>query len=175
MTTVGEKIVSRKANVRPSRTRHASPSPSISARKRLLFSILDVIALFEISWLARAISITKNYDIFIDEVTYTRIAENLATGHGMVLYGVPFDLHPPAAFAVYSLAIKVFSLHGSIANILFGLRSVVAVLGGMTCVLAYLLVRLVSNWRLGIIVATIAALDPFEIFFDSRVMLEAPA
>lgn len=147
----------------------------MSAGRSLIFSLLDVIALFEIAWLARAISVTRNYDIFIDEVTYTRIAENMATGRGLVLYGTPFDLHPPAAFALYALAIKTFSLHGSIANILFGLRSVIAVLGATTCVLAYLLVREVSSWRVGIIVAVIAAFDPFEIFFDSRVMLEAPA
>ena len=147
----------------------------MSIGRRWFFTSLGAITIFGFSWLARAISITRNYDIFIDEVTYTRIAENLATGHGLMLYGTPFDLHPPAAFALYALAIKIFSLHGSIVNILLGLRPFVAAIGSGTCTVAFILVKRLSNWRIGAIVAIIAALDPFEIFFDSRVMLEAPA
>ena len=123
----------------------------------------------------RAIGITRNYDIFIDEATYTQIANNLANGHGLMLYGVPFDLHPPAAFALYALAIKTFALHGTIANIVFGLRPFAALIGASTCAVAFLLVGGLANWFSGVVVAVIAALDPFEIFYDSRVMLEAPA
>jgi hypothetical protein len=125
--------------------------------------------------LARAIGITRNYDIFIDEITYTRVADNLATGHGLVLYGAPFDLHPPAAFALYALAIKIFGLRGSIASLLFGLRPFVALLGSITCAIIFLLMRGVAGWRAGVVAAVAVALDPFEIYYDSRVMLEAPA
>ena len=162
----------------PPQLGRASAAPPTAKRRRsparlaVWAGVIDIIAL---AWLLRVIGITRNYDIFVDEVTYTRIAENLATGHGLVLYGAPFDLHPPAAFALYALAIKLFSMHGSIAGVLFELRPFVALLGSISCALVFLLVGGLTKWRFGLCAAIIAALDPFEIFYDSRVMLEAPA
>ena len=158
--------------------RFASASPPILERRRSLawvpvwVGVIDIIAL---AWLLRIIGITRSYDIFVDEVTYTRVAENLATGHGLTLYGAPFDLHPPGAFALYALAIKVFSMHGGIVNVLFELRPFVAFLASISCALTFLLVGSLTKWRYGIIAAAIATLDPFEIYYDSHVMLEAPA
>ena len=128
-----------------------------------------------IAWLIRAIGITTNYDIFIDEVTYTRIADNLATGRGLTLYNVPFDLHPPAVFAIYALVIKVFALHGSIEILLFDLRPFVALVGAFTCGVVFLLVRGLARWYVGAAAAAMVAFDPFQIYYDSHVMLEAPA
>jgi hypothetical protein len=122
----------------------------------------------------RAVGITTDSNIFVDEATYTRIADNLATGRGLTLYGVPFDLHPPAGFAIMAGAIKFFSMRGDLATVLFDLRPFIAMLGALTCALAFVLVGRVSNWLCGCAVATIIALDPFEVYYDSRVMLEAP-
>jgi Dolichyl-phosphate-mannose-protein mannosyltransferase len=128
-----------------------------------------------IAWLIRAIGITTNYDIFIDEVTYTRIANNLATGQGLELYGTPFDLHPPAVFAIYALAIKAFALHGNIETLLFDLRPFVALVGALTCGVVFLLVHGLARWYVGVAAAAMVAFDPFQIYYDSHVMLEAPA
>jgi len=141
---------------------------------RFVVWLVFIVVVF-LAWLIRAISISINYEIFIDEVTYARIADNLATGKGVTLYGAPFDLHPPAVFALYALVIKLFGLHGGIASIVLALRPVSALIGATTCGVVFLLVRGLVNWRAGLIAASIVALDPFEIFYDSRVLLEAPA
>lgn len=163
---------------RGTRGRHAgAPLPLLGRRPGLatLGLWLGVAFIAAVAWLIRAVGITTNYDIFIDEVTYTRIADNLATGHGLVLYGQPFDLHPPAAFALFALVIKVFSLRGPEASVLFDLRPFVALLGAITCAVVFLLVAGIARWRAGAIAAIIVTLDPFQIFYDSHVMLEAPA
>lgn len=175
MTVVGEQTGASAAGPAWRRTYHTVLSGL--RRRRWLTSLapwLLIATVAAAAWLARAIGITRNYDVFIDELTYTRIADNLATGHGLVLYGGPFDLHPPAGFALYALVIKVLALHGGLANILFALRPFVALLGSITCALACCLVSGIAGWRAGAVVAVVAALDPFEIYFDSRVMLEAP-
>jgi hypothetical protein len=136
---------------------------------------LAVVFIVGIAWLIRAIGITTNYDIFIDEVTYTNIANNLATGRGLELFGTPFDLHPPAVFAIYALVIKVFALHGNIETLLFDLRPFVALVGALTCGVVFLLIRGVARWYAGAAAAAIVAFDPFQIYYDSHVMLEAPA
>jgi hypothetical protein len=158
-----------------SHARHVSASSAKrDAQLSLLIRMLALASVVGVAYLARLIGITRNYDIFIDEITYTRVADNLANGHGLVLYGTPFDLHPPAGLALYALVIKAFGLHGGLATILFGLRPFAALLGSITCAVACGLVGGLAGWRAGAAVAVIAAIDPFEIFFDSRVMLEAP-
>jgi hypothetical protein len=172
---MGERLDTSAIPAPRSHTRHVSASGS--RRQAQFDSLVRLLALASIvgaAWLLRATDITRNYDIFIDEVTYTQVADNLANGHGLVLYGVPFDLHPPAGFALYAVAIKALGLRGGLATILFGLRPFVALLGSITCAVAAGLVGGLAGWRAGAVVAVIAALDPFEIFFDSRVMLEAP-
>jgi hypothetical protein len=175
MAVMGERLDTSALQASRSHGRHVSASSS--KREVRLGSLVRALALVGIvgaAWLLRVTDITRNYDIFIDEVTYTQIAVNLANGHGLMLYGVPFDLHPPAGLALYALAIKAFGLHGGLATILFGLRPFAALLGSITCGVAAGLVGALAGWRAGAAVAVIAALDPFEIFFDSRVMLEAP-
>lgn len=157
--------------------RHASTptATALGALPPATLPWMTAIAIVIGSWLVRAISITTNYDIFIDEVTYARIADNLATGRGLVLYGVPFDLHPPAALVIYAAAIKALGLHGGIESIIFGLRPFVALLGASICALVFLLIGRVAGWPFGAVAAAVTALDPFQIYYDSRVMLEAPA
>src|ERR1700733_9550793 len=172
---MGERLDTSATQASRSRTRHVSASRAKrQVQLGLLIRLLALASVVGAAWLLRATDITRNYDIFIDEVTYTRVADNLANGHGLVLYGVPFDLHPPAGFVLYALAIKALGLHGGLATILFGLRPFVALLGSITCAVAAGLVGGLAGWRAGAAVAVIAVLDPFEIFFDSRVMLEAP-
>jgi 4-amino-4-deoxy-L-arabinose transferase-like glycosyltransferase len=123
----------------------------------------------------RLIAAGRSYDIFIDEVTYTKVADNLAHGSGVVLYGQPFFVHPPAAFGLLAMVIVVFNLHGTTEHLLFDLRSLDAVLGGLTCAATFLLVRRAGGAKVALLAAALLALDPFVISYDSRVMLEAPA
>ncbi|HYA67158.1 MAG TPA: glycosyltransferase family 39 protein [Acidimicrobiales bacterium] len=125
--------------------------------------------------LLRLTALSTAYDIFIDEITYTNIASNIAHGHGVTLYGSPFTLHPPAAFGLYALTIVVFGLHGSTETVLFALRHVDVVLGAAICVMTYLVVERAARPRVALIAALVMAIDPLAISYDSRVMLEAPA
>jgi hypothetical protein len=124
----------------------------------------------------RLVAVTTAYDIFIDEVSYTQLAHNLAHGHGLFLNGEPFMLHPPTAFVLFSLVVRAFHMQGPTDALLFQLRPFVALMGALICVIAYVLVRLAAKHRRpAILTAALLAIDPFVIRFDSRVMLETPA
>jgi 4-amino-4-deoxy-L-arabinose transferase-like glycosyltransferase len=154
----------------PRRRRRPSLAWRILCSRSLWFVVVGAVAL-----LARITALPTAYDIFIDEISYTNISISLARGHGVELYGLPFALHPPAAFGLYALVILAFGLHGSTESILFSLRYVDVVVGTLTCLVTYLLIERVANRRVGAVVALLLAVDPLAISFDSRVMLEAPA
>lgn len=161
------------------RRSQGQPINATGHTRRRLRSLLmpwgAAVAITMAAWGIRAVGITTDYNIFVDETTYTRIADNLATGRGLTLFGVPFDLHPPAGFAMMAAVIRIFSLRGGLATVLFDLRPFMALCGSLTCALVFILVGRTTSWWAGLIAATITAVDPFEIYYDSRVMLEAPA
>jgi hypothetical protein len=136
-------------------------------------------ALFVTALVLRLVEIRRSYDIFVDEVSYTNIANNLAHGAGLALYGKPFDLHPPAAFALYATAIAVLGLHGGVERLLFDLRPVAAVAGSVVPVAIFALVYCCRprRWAAGLagLAGLMVALDPIAQLYDSRVMLEPVA
>ena len=134
-----------------------------------------VIALAVCALALRLTALSSAYDLFIDEVTYTNLAQSLAHGHGLVLYGQPFLLHPPAAFGLFAAVILLFHLGGGTEAVLLDLRVVDAVMGAAVCVAAMLLVERAATRKLGLVVGILLAIDPLAISYDSRVMLEAPA
>ena len=69
-----------------------------------------LLGLFALSFAIRLFEISRSYNFFVDEVTYSTISHNLANGNGLSLYGSPFDLHPPVAFAILAVAIRLFHL-----------------------------------------------------------------
>nr|WP_269330468.1 glycosyltransferase family 39 protein [Kineosporia babensis] len=122
----------------------------------------------------RYFNIVPSYNLFIDEVTYSEIARNIAEGEGVTSYDEPFTLHPPAALAVFGLATKVLGLQGDPADLAYALRPVAALFGAATVALTYLIARrlaLPSGFALA--AAALVMLDPFQIRYDSQVMLEA--
>jgi len=134
-----------------------------------------VIGIGTVALLARLVGLPTAYDVFIDEVSYTNISISVAHGHGVTLYGRPFALHPPAAFGLYALVIRLLGLHGTTEQVLFALRHVDVVLGTAICIVTFLLVEQASRRRVAVVAALLMAVDPLAISFDSRVMLEAPA
>jgi 4-amino-4-deoxy-L-arabinose transferase-like glycosyltransferase len=133
-----------------------------------------MVAVGVIALVARLVALTTSNDIFIDEITYTNIARNLAHGGGVTLYGQPFFLHPPAVFGLFALVIGAFGIHGSTESVIFSLRHVDVVVGSCVCVLTYLLVERVGLRWVAVVAALLVAIDPLVITYDSRVMLEAP-
>jgi 4-amino-4-deoxy-L-arabinose transferase-like glycosyltransferase len=156
----------------PATRRRHRPSLAwrILCSRTLWFLAVGAVAL-----LARITALPTAYDIFIDEISYTSISMNLARGRGVELYGLPFALHPPAAFGLYAAVILAFGLHGSTESTLFSLRYVDVIVGTLTCLVTFLLVERVATRWVAVIVALLLAVDPLAISFDSRVMLEAPA
>ena len=157
-----------------------SPDRSLSSAKRSMSASIVasratwIVVIGVLAVLARVIALKTANDLFIDEITYTNISNNVAHGHGVVLYGQPFALHPPAVFGLFALAILVCGLHGTTESILFALRNLDVVIGATTCVLTFLLVDRVANRKLAVVAALIIAVDPLVTTYDSRVMLEAP-
>src|ERR1700677_5159698 len=133
------------------------------------------IAIVVIALLARLTALTTSNDIFIDEITYTNIARNIAHGHGVTLYGQPFALHPPAALGLFALAILAFGIHGGTESVIFSLRHVDVVLGAGICMLTFLLVERAASRAVAVAVAALIAIDPLVITYDSRVIITAPA
>jgi len=163
----------------PSRQGRSSAPWSSSRRPSMLVRFITnqvtvIIGIGVLAVLARLIALRTANDLFIDEITYTNIALNIAHGKGVVLYGQPFALHPPAVFGLFASVILAFRLHGSTESMIFSLRYVDVVIGAATCVLTYLLVGRAANRRVAVIAALIIAIDPLVITYDSRVMLEAP-
>ena len=97
------------------------------------------------------------------------------TATGSTLYGLPFVLHPPAAFDLYGLIILGLRAARGHRTTLFALRQVDAVLGAATCVVTFLLVDRMARRPAAIVAGLLVAIDPLAISYDSRVMLEAPA
>ena len=118
--------------------------------------------------------VTAN-DLFIDEVTYSRLALSVSRGEWPNLAGQPFHLHPPLTFLINGAVIDVFGLATDPTSLVFQLRWVNAVLGAVGVGLAYaLLLRVTRPW-IAVVGAVVLAADPFVLRNDSRVMLETPA
>ena len=122
---------------------------------------------------ARLVDIRSAYDIFIDELTYVNVSQNIAQGKGVLIYGKPFDLHPVDGFGVLATIIKLFGLQGNPLDVTLSLRPVPAVLGALTCGVVFLLLDRVVRRPVAMIGALLLAVDPFANLFDSRVLLEA--
>jgi hypothetical protein len=120
--------------------------------------------------------IRESYELFIDEVTYAEIARTVALGQGVLLYGEPFFLHPPALFGTLALATTWFGIDPDIAGQVLALRPVPAAIGALTPGLVALLVhRVTRSIAAAAGVGVLLALEPFLIRFDSRVLLESQA
>lgn len=151
-----------------------SGSEAVGARTGLLGAVAAAVGVVVVAALLRMIGIRTSNDIFIDEVTYVRLARSIADGHGVALSGVPFDLHPPAVLGIYGAFTALIGPQTTIVQLIFDLRFVAAGFGALTCLGLYLLVRQGASGILGTAAAIVLALDPFAILFDSRVLLEAP-
>src|SRR4051812_6664716 len=123
------------------------------------------------AFVLRAAFVARAYELFIDEVTYTEVSRNLVTGHGLSVYGRPFELHPPLLFFVLGAVIKAGGLTGhAIAPLALDLRFVLCVIGALVVGVTFALVQRLSTRMVAAAVALFIAVDPFTIQFDSRVL-----
>ena len=128
-----------------------------------------------LAFAVRALGLGTANDVFIDEVTYASLADQVASGHLPSTAGEPFFLHPPASFVLNALVIKIVGVHGDAMDLALQLRWVNAVLGSITVVLVFLLVRRLAGRWVGPAAALVLAFDPFVLRLDGRLMIEPVA
>ncbi|MBC3839705.1 glycosyltransferase [Streptacidiphilus sp. 4-A2] len=129
--------------------------------------------LFTLALLARLAFIDRSYDIFVDEITYSVVGHDLASGGGLTLYHHPFDLHPPAFFSMLAAVIRTVGLSGDRLHVLLALRPVDAVAGAVVVVAVTALLDRAVRRPVAVTAGLLLALDPFLNLFDSRLLLEA--
>ena len=123
----------------------------------------------------RVFGVQRANDVFIDEVTYADLAREIADGKMPSILGNPFFLHPPASYALNALVIRVLGLEGHPMDLALQLRWVNTVLGALTVVACFLLVRRLVGVGPAAVAAVIQASDPFVLRMDGRLMMETPA
>ena len=121
----------------------------------------------------RLVDITTAYDINGDEIDYSTLTFSLRSGHFPPLFdGTRFLLHPPLYFGLGSLWADLFRFQSSYMGELLALRSMNAVLAGVSAGLIYALgVRMVGR-AVGVGAALLFALDPYILRQNGRDMLE---
>jgi 4-amino-4-deoxy-L-arabinose transferase-like glycosyltransferase len=135
-----------------------------------------VLALFSAALALRLIHHSSDYGVFIDEITYSNIVQSVALGHGVLLYGGPFFLHPPLVFYVDAILLKVFgNPEAARIALVFQLRLINCAVGAVDVALMMLFVRRCVNRPAAVLVGAFMAIDPFILLWDGRVLLETLA
>ncbi|MGW2370164.1 ArnT family glycosyltransferase [Streptomyces sp. NPDC001667] len=132
-------------------------------------------ALFTLALFARLVFIDRAYDVFVDEIYYSAISQNLAIDGELTFNGQFFALHPPALFTVLALVIHAIRPPGGLLSLVLALRPVIAVEGAIVVAAVTMLLRRVVRPQIATAAGLMLALDPFLNRFDSRVMLETQA
>ncbi|GAA3936444.1 glycosyltransferase family 4 protein [Actinoplanes auranticolor] len=160
-------------------TDRATGLATVPARRsrgtRLARLLVAPLTVFALALAVRLVSLGRAYDIFVDEISYTAVARNLATGAGLTLNDGPFHLHPPGFFLVLAGFFDLFATPTGTAELVLHARPVVAVAGAVVCAGTTLLLLRVVRLPIAVLAGLLLAIDPFLLRFDSRVMLEAPA
>ncbi len=120
----------------------------------------------------RAVNVGPSWDIHVDEITYLNIAQSLASRGLVWLYGAPFYLHPPAFFYLEAAWLKLLHPPADPITQIYALRTLNAVIAGLSAGLLLLLGRRIGGWGAGVTAALIFALDPFVARINGQTLLE---
>jgi 4-amino-4-deoxy-L-arabinose transferase-like glycosyltransferase len=123
----------------------------------------------------RAYHLGKSYDIFIDEVTYLKISQSVASTLQVQLYNKPFFLHPPAFFFIEAAYLKLLQPDGSIIQNVYSVRWINVFFSSLAGVLLFLIAYRAKGWLSAVVVAVLFGLNPFVIRISSLNLLEASA
>ena len=123
----------------------------------------------------RAFRLGQSWDIFVDEITYLRLSQNVAHHLSVTLYGVHFYLHPPAFFFLQALYIRLMSPTGSVIEQVQNVRYLNALIASVSAALLFYIGYRIQGQMSGLIAALMFALDPFVIRVSSRNLLDPSA
>lgn len=165
----GGNEVATSQRIRDDRARHRR---NVDFRHPWLTLVGPSIGLAVVAAVLRLFHITTSYHLFIDEATYSAIARDTTWATGPTLHGLPFVLHPPLALLLLAAPAHMLGTP-DITTLAAGMRPVVAIVGALTVGVLYLTLRRAGLRKAAYVAATLVALDPLVISFDSRVMLES--
>jgi 4-amino-4-deoxy-L-arabinose transferase-like glycosyltransferase len=123
----------------------------------------------------RAFRLGPSWDIFVDEITYLRLSQNVAHHLSVTLYGVHFYLHPPAFFFLQALYIRIVDPTGSVIEQVQNVRYLNALVASVSAALLFYIGYRLQGHLTGFIAALMFALDPFVIRVSSRNLLDPSA
>ncbi len=127
------------------------------------------------TFMLRAVRLGVSWDIFVDEITYLRISQNVAQHLDVKLYGNAFYLHPPAFFFLEGAYIKLFPPTGDLVHQIYDVRYLNSALAAVTAVVLFGIGRRLAGWSVGIVAAAIFAIEPYIIKMNSRNYLDTAA
>ncbi len=114
-----------------------------------------------------------SFDVFGDEVIYSGIGRSVVSGGFPRFSGAPFLLHGPAFFYLEAGWSWVFGKPSSLIPWIYEMRTLNALLAGLTAtVMSLLTAKISSSWKAGVVAGVLFALDPFSIRQNDRVLLE---
>ncbi len=129
--------------------------------------------------LLRAAYLNRSFEVFFDDVVYTRISQHVANSLSVTYDGrTPFFLHPPLFFLLQGGYLKLVSLWhpaGDQIATVFEARYLNVMFAALTVLALFLLCRRLVGTLAGLAAMLLFALDPFVIRIDSRNLLEPSA
>lgn len=142
--------------------------------RRVLLPLLALLVGI-VSFSLRAINLDRSYDIFIDEITYLRIAQGVAETGQVKLYGKTFYLHPPAFFFIEAAYLRLLDLSDAMIQQVYAVRYLNAGFAALSAIALFLIGRRVAGYGAGLVAATLFALDSFIIKMNSFNLLDTSA
>lgn len=134
---------------------------------------LAVAGICAVTAFLRFFELGRSYDIFIDEVSYLRIGQNVLAGKGVSLYGLPFYLHPPLFFLLEAAFTSALPLHsGQVISQILYMRNLNAGFAVICAALLFYIGYRIQGWAGGLIASGLFAFDPFATLINSEVLLE---
>jgi 4-amino-4-deoxy-L-arabinose transferase-like glycosyltransferase len=120
----------------------------------------------------RLFHIATAYDLHIDEVTYTAIADSFAGNGSVRLYGQEFFLHPPMFFWIFGILVRFLGSPELRSQEILTYRPLSVAFSVITCAALIAIVSHATTRRIGLVAGALFAVDAFAIRFDSRLFLE---
>ncbi len=135
--------------------------------------VWSALVLFALALFVNGFRHTLTPDIHIDEMIYASTGQDVATGKGLTVQGMPFFWQPPLFFFVEAPIIRLFGLGSSgVMDVALQMRLLNAGLGAATAFgLFWLGWRLRGMWT-GWAMALLYISDPFVVRVTRRLYLE---
>lgn len=148
------------------------PQPRRSPLWQRLTGLLAALVLLAIAAGLRLFHITTAYDLHIDEVTYTAIADSVAAHGSVRLHGEEFFLHPPMFFWIFGILVRILGSPQLHSQEILTYRPLSVAFSVITCAALIAIVSHATTRRIGLVAGALFAIDAFAIRFDSRLFLE---